>query len=203
MPKRRATASKGPLVLARAMSHPERLRILMKMNTPLRRLSPVEHAREAGVPVNTTAYHFRVLKKAGCIEVVDIQQRRGATEHFYEPVQRAMAWRREWSKFPAIVKENLAAVSLRGFVEAVGAAVDAGMYDKRDESQIANDTFWADELAFTEASRIFDRALKELLTVASEARERLGRNANAESFLLSYGLAMFETAPKKPSREGT
>lgn len=193
MPQGKAPERTGPVKLAHALSHPERLRILMEMNAPTRRMSPNDYANERGLPVNRTAYHFRVLRRAGCIKIVDEQKRRGATEHYYEPVRRAMAWTREWEELPALVKQNIAAVSLLGYVEAVGAAIDAGMYDERDESHISNDRFWTDELGFTEASIVMDRTLKELLEIAAEARERLEQSPDAEKFLASYGLSLFET----------
>jgi DNA-binding transcriptional ArsR family regulator len=196
MPQGKGPERKGPVKLAQALSHPERLRILMEMNGPVRRLSPNQYAMESGRPVDRTAYHFRVLRRAGFIEIVDERPRRGATEHYYEPVLRAMAWKREWEDLPPIVKQNIAAVSVRGYVEAVGAAIDAGLYDNRDESHISNDTFWTDALGFTEASRILDRALKELLDVSRKAKARLQRNPESEKFLASYGMSLFESAPK-------
>jgi hypothetical protein len=188
----------GVVKLAHALSHPLRMRLLMEMNSPVRRLSPNEYAHEIGMPVNRTAYHFRVLKSAGCIQLVDEQPRRGATEHYYEPVKRAMAWTREWEKLPAVVKQNLAATAICGLVEAVGRSVDAGLYDARIDSHLSFDAFWADELGFTEASMILDRALKELLEIASNVQARLEADPDAEKFLLAYGLTAFETSPKSP-----
>ena len=90
----------------------------MRMNAPIRRLSPVEFSEESGVELGTIAYHFRTLDKAGCIEVVDEERRRGAVVHFYEPVKRAMAWTREWEALGPVVRQNLAATALRGAVRA-------------------------------------------------------------------------------------
>jgi len=50
--------------------------------------SPKEIAVELGLDVRGVAYHVRVLKKLGCIELVETRPRRGAIEHVY----RAAAW---------------------------------------------------------------------------------------------------------------
>jgi predicted transcriptional regulator len=45
-------------------------------------------AAELGLDLRGVAYHVRVLKKLGCIELVGTQPRRGAVEHVY----RAADW---------------------------------------------------------------------------------------------------------------
>jgi DNA-binding transcriptional ArsR family regulator len=50
--------------------------------------SPKAIATELGLDVRRVAYHVRVLKKLGCIELVETRPRRGAIEHVY----RAAAW---------------------------------------------------------------------------------------------------------------
>lgn len=191
-------ARQGISKLAHALSHPERVRILMGMNAPIRRLSPTEYSFESGVALGNAAYHFRVLEKAGCLEVVDEKRRRGATEHFFEPVQRALTWTREYEDLPDIVKQNLDAIGLRGYVEAIGDAVDAGRYCEREESHIAYDRIWTDAAGFAKASKVMDRALKELLAITNETRQRLMENPESEKFLAAYHLSLFETDLKAP-----
>lgn len=50
--------------------------------------SPKAIAAELGLDVRGVAYHVRVLKQLGCIELAGVQPRRGAVEHIY----RAAAW---------------------------------------------------------------------------------------------------------------
>ncbi len=50
--------------------------------------SPARIAAELGLDVRSVAYHVRVLKRLGCIELVETRQRRGAVEHVY----RAADW---------------------------------------------------------------------------------------------------------------
>lgn len=183
----------GGITLAKVLSHPMRVQILMKMNSPRRAMSPVRFSEEAGLPLGNVSYHFRELEKAGCVEVVETIQRRGATEHVYEPSKRAMAWTREWESLGAVVKQNLAAVALRGAVEALGAAIDSGMYDSREGSHLAYDTLWVDELGWTELGMAVKSCIEEMLAITFEAGERLKQDPDAPRFLASYVLTSFQS----------
>src|SRR5215207_4348673 len=72
--------------IARAMSHPIRFQALTILSE--RVASPNEMARELGQSVGVLAYHVRVLRDLGAIELVDTRPRRGATEHFYRATVR-------------------------------------------------------------------------------------------------------------------
>lgn len=52
--------------------------------------SPKEIAEALGLDVRTVAYHVRVLRELDCVELVETQQRRGATEHIYRVTERAL-----------------------------------------------------------------------------------------------------------------
>jgi predicted transcriptional regulator len=72
--------------LAKALSNDVRARALhLIVATPS---SPKSIADELGLDVRGVAYHVRVLKQLGCIELAGTQPRRGAVEHIY----RAAGW---------------------------------------------------------------------------------------------------------------
>lgn len=193
------TRSKAAIALAKALCHPMRVRILTEMNTPARRMSPVEFADRHGEHLGTIAYHFRALRQAGCIRVVEENQRRGATEHVYEPVKRAMAWKREWEDLGSFFRDNLAAAALREAVEAVGRAVDAGTFASREDSVLAHDTLWVDEEGAAEIQAMFVRQLQELLIASERIHQRVQQDPAKPRFLLSYLMASFES----PNPEGS
>ena len=72
--------------LAKALSNDVRARALNMLAEGIR--SPTAIARELELDVRVVAYHVRVLRKLGCIELVETRPRRGAVEHLY----RAAAW---------------------------------------------------------------------------------------------------------------
>jgi predicted transcriptional regulator len=72
--------------LAKALSNDVRARALELLTKGAR--SPKLIARELELDLRSIAYHVRVLKKLGCIELVETVPRRGAVEHVY----RAADW---------------------------------------------------------------------------------------------------------------
>jgi DNA-binding transcriptional ArsR family regulator len=52
--------------------------------------SPKSIAEKLGADIRTVAYHVRVLKRLGCIELVETKPRRGAVEHIYRIAAAAL-----------------------------------------------------------------------------------------------------------------
>lgn len=181
------------VVIGRALSHPLRVRILMGMNAPARVISPSEFSEEAGVSMGLASYHFRELAKAGCIEIVEKVQRRGATEHRYFPAKRAMAWTREWEALGSAVKQSLAAVALGGACEVIGEAIDQGTFENLPDSILAWDVMRVDMEGWEKGHGILARALTELIEVGDECANRVAALPEDKVFLLSYLMASFES----------
>ncbi|HEU5105905.1 MAG TPA: hypothetical protein VFU11_08685 [Solirubrobacterales bacterium] len=193
--ERRRAARKGKPereVMAKIMRHPTRVRILMAMNTPRRRMSPTTFAREAGVPVHHAAYHFGELEDTGCIVLVGTIQRRGVTEHVYEPKRTAIQWTDDWRLLGPAVKQTVLASVMRGGVEAIGAAVEAGTFEGRRGSHASLGTFRLDTPGWMEVAEIYDRTLVRLLRLDDEATSRIA--AGASFFTASYFMASFEVS---------
>jgi DNA-binding transcriptional ArsR family regulator len=74
--------------LAKALSSPVRARALALIAEGI--ASPKAIAEKMELDVRSVAYHVRVLRKLGCIELVETRQRRGAIEHIYRVVDRAL-----------------------------------------------------------------------------------------------------------------
>jgi predicted transcriptional regulator len=72
--------------LARALANEMRARALDAIVAGEK--SPKAVADELGLDVRGVAYHVRVLRELGCIELVGTRPRRGAIEHIY----RAADW---------------------------------------------------------------------------------------------------------------
>lgn len=75
--------------LARANTHPLRISILEALELDGgRTLSPKDLSVELQAPLSTINYHVTELLNSGLVELVGERQVRGATEHFYRPVDR-------------------------------------------------------------------------------------------------------------------
>jgi hypothetical protein len=94
-------------------------------------------------------------------------------------------------EFPPALKQILAANVLRHGVHALGAAIDNGTFDAREDSTLGQDTFWADERGAQEAMVIIDKAVKALVEVRENAKARLNDD-DEQGILISYLLAGYE-----------
>jgi len=173
------------------MLHPTRVRILMAMNTPRRRMSPTMFAEEAGLPVHHCAYHFAELEDTDCIALVATRQRRGATEHIYEPRKTAIQWTDDWKLLGPAIKQSFLASVMRGAVEALGTAIQRGTFEARDDSHLSWSTIKVDESGWAKIAEIFDGALEELMAVDQRALRRI--EAGADFLAVSYLMASFES----------
>jgi hypothetical protein len=92
---------------------------------------------------------------------------------------------------PAALKQTLAANVLMHGVTALGAAIDNGTFDARDDSILGQDTFWTDERGAQEAMAAIDTAVKSLVEIREKAKARLAE-ADEEGILISYLIAGYE-----------
>jgi len=73
--------------LAKALSRPLRADALVLIDEGVN--SPKLIAAKLGLDLRTVAYHVRVLRNLGCVELVETRPRRGATEHVYRLTELA------------------------------------------------------------------------------------------------------------------
>jgi DNA-binding transcriptional ArsR family regulator len=181
------------MAYAIAMSHPLRVKILYAMHSPERKCSATDISEQTGVDVRRLSYHMRELAAMGFIEQVDQRPVRGSLEKIYAPIKSLEAWSQEYSTMPDALKQILTANILKMGVFALGAAIDEGTFDARDDSVIGQDTFWSDERGAQESMAILDDALKALIEVRENAKARLTETGE-DGFLISYLLAGYEGA---------
>lgn len=195
MPEGKKPRKHDPAMLGQALSHPLRVAILMRMNSPLREMSPSEYAKETDEILANCSYHFRQLRDFGLIEETRTKPVRGATEHFYKPVKKAMAWKETYGAMPDAVKQNLASTALGGAVLSIGNSVDAGTFDAHPDPHLSYDQMLVDDQGWHQLIGIFNEALLAAIKVRDEAVERLGSSASAGTFVASYLLSAWEAAP--------
>jgi DNA-binding transcriptional ArsR family regulator len=67
----------------KAISAPQRRRILRALHDAGEARSPNELSKAFGISVGHVSYHVKVLKECGALALTDTQPRRGAVEHYY------------------------------------------------------------------------------------------------------------------------
>jgi DNA-binding transcriptional ArsR family regulator len=176
--------------LVRALAHPMRVRILEALQG--RTASPTELARRFGESLGVVSYHTNALLDVECIQQVRTQPKRGTIEHFYTARPRSFIGHQDWRKAPLSVRGGVTSEALRTFVAKVGAALDADTIDGRDDTTLNWMPITVDERGWRETAEILDRALRDLMQVATASRERLG---GEDGIPVVTALAAFESPP--------
>jgi DNA-binding transcriptional ArsR family regulator len=178
--------------LVRALAHPMRVRILEALQGHT--ASPTELAREFRESLGVVSYHANALLDVKCIEQVRTQPKRGTIEHFYTAKPRSFIGNQDWRRAPLSVRGGVTSEAIRTFVDKVGAAIDADTIDSREDTTLNWMPMTVDEQGWRETAEILDRALRELMTVAAESRERLGED---DGIPVVTALAAFEAPPRE------
>jgi hypothetical protein len=156
--------------------------------------SPTELAREFRESLGVVSYHANALLDVKCIEQVRTQPKRGTIEHFYTAKPRSFIGNQDWRRAPLSVRGGVTSEAIRTFVDKVGAAIDADTIDSREDTTLNWMPMTVDEQGWRETAEILDRALRELMTVAAESRERLGED---DGIPVVTALAAFEAPPRE------
>jgi DNA-binding transcriptional ArsR family regulator len=175
--------------VAKALSHPLRLRILHKLNE--RVASPKVIADELGESLAVVSYHVKILAQLRCIELVETVQKRGALEHFYRPLRRAELSTAEWAQLPASARESLSGVTLREVIKEACASIDAGAFDRQTDRHLSLTTLELDEAGWSELNDALDALYDQALRL--QARAMAG---SAETMHSALVLAHFERAQR-------
>jgi DNA-binding transcriptional ArsR family regulator len=178
--------------LVRALAHPMRVRILEALQG--RTASPTELAREFLESLGVVSYHANALLEVECIEQVRTQPKRGTIEHFYTARPRSFIGHQDWRRTPVSARGGVTDEALRTFIAKVGAAVDADTIDSREDTTLNWMPMVVDDRGWRETAEILDRSLRELMTVATDSRERLGE---ADGIPIVTAMAAFEAPPGK------
>lgn len=184
--------------LAKALAHPLRAEILAEIN--LRVMSPKDFAAEYGGSLSKTAYHFRVLEKFGCLEVVEEVKRRGAVEHRYRATGRGVLSDEDWMRLPRVVRRGLTSSGLRDFLGRATQAIEADTFDAREDRHFSWTALVVDEEGWKRLVSILEATLAEVLEVEVETADRMAASGE-DSIAATFAIAGFES-PKVASRKG-
>jgi DNA-binding transcriptional ArsR family regulator len=87
------------------LAHPLRDRLLFEYQGDA--ISPSEVARRTGEPLNLVSYHTGVLAKAGWLELVGTERRRGGTARLYRATSSAFIEAEAWPAVPSPLRRAL------------------------------------------------------------------------------------------------
>jgi hypothetical protein len=183
------------------LSHPLRVRILEVVNE--HPLSPVGFINAGFAPgiddkqraLSLVSYHFRALEKAGCIQIVDTAQRRGATEHIYGGCSRVFFSDEEFEALPAEQRQTLSRTSWQGLVARTDGALRKGTFEARTDRHLTWRAMELDERGWEEMIARLAQCFEDVEQIRKDALVRLG--ASGEKVVpTTVAMLGFESPPR-------
>jgi hypothetical protein len=201
-----ATATKREATTAsEVLRHPIRVRVLGALNK--HNLSPVQfHSMGLvnGLPglkgktqeavLSHISYHFRVLAKAGCIEIVETIPRRGSVEHVYRAKARAQFDEKQWAELELAERESISKVTLQSFLAQVEGSMLSGTFDLKPERWLAWLSLKLDQQGWREMISSFEACWAEIEEIRQTSSKRL-EDSEENPIPATIGLLGFESLP--------
>jgi DNA-binding transcriptional ArsR family regulator len=185
--------------LLTALGHPLRQRLLILLHKQ-GEASPRELAKLSGERLGNVSYHVRVLRDAGCCELVRTEPRRGAVEHFYRATARPMLDDRQWAQLPVSARRKLFGQTLRDmWSDAFMAAEGTGFDD--EQAHVSRSHLDLDEEAWKELVDLLASVLDRSFELQAEtAARRSARPSDAPpDRRVAMGLLLFERGVPSPN----
>jgi DNA-binding transcriptional ArsR family regulator len=178
--------------LIKALGHPLRVRILSILNE--KTSSPSALAEELSVGVHMTSHHVKVLNETGFIELVDEQPRRGATEHYYRGIHRALIPPDAWEQLPGNIQQNIAADTFRLIFTDANEALLSNAYSARPDSHVSWTPMILDEAGWNAFVDLLAKTLDEAFDIQAAVTARMAeRKSPDDGVSVTMALAGFES----------
>lgn len=194
--KKRADLEPVDQRLIKALSHPLRVQILTLINE--RPWSPTELSKELDEGLSQVAYHVKVLKDQECIRVVKTAPRRGAVEHWYEPITRIIVPEGMAAELPKSARLELLDRVIRDSEKDIHESLAAGTFYQRNDLHASWTPMDLDDLGCKDLHARADEFLEDALKVAGDSASRIAEGA--ESIPVSVVLFGFVSARQTGSK---
>lgn len=180
--------------------HPTRLKCWSLLAE--RTMSPKELAEETGLSLSHLAYHVRVLRDLGAIELVKTEPRRGATGHWYRSVARPDLREAEVGTLSDEESNQNAAHIAQLEVADMAASLEAGKMVERPDHALIRFPLDLDEEGFAELSRLMDETLDRIYEIQETTVSRTEGAPEERSIPAMAHLNLFEI-PQRQRRPET
>ena len=190
------TADSPQLKLMKALAHPTRLKILGELSH--RDISPAEYAKENREDVSNVAYHFRLLKKMGCAEVIDTKPARGSTEHFYRGTRPVIFDDDIWPTLPPAMHVAVSHTILEDLLARIRSAFVSGTFDARLDRHFTWTPMVVDEQGWSALTSVLTWAFEQFDKISQESSERMAETGET-GFEVTAALVGFES-PRRQSK---
>lgn len=163
-----------PQRLARVFAHPLRAELLAMLNEESGSPKDLEERlREKGreESLNLIAYHVRILKNNGAVELADTEQVRGATKHIYRASRKMLIDVDAWLNLPDEARMGICANAVAETLDRAQAALEGGTMSPHNPI-IANLKLQLDEEGWLKVWHRVEDNRKAIEEVAAEVVNR-------------------------------
>lgn len=172
-----------------ALSNPLRaeiLRILVE-----RPASPVEMARELGVPTPNVSHHAKRLVELDCAELVEEEKVQGAMKHIYRATERVLVDTSEWEEMNPVEAQSFNAVTMQAMIDDFVAAERAQTVGGDADFHLSRTPMAVDQQGLEESLDICECARLALAEVERRSAER-GGEEDSPRFRISSIFGIFK-----------
>lgn len=168
--------------LAKASAHPLRVKIMAALT--MRTASCKELEDEIGERLNNIAYHMKVLKRLGCVELVNSEPVQGGrtVEAFFRASQRPYMSIEAWDGLTDSEKQKWVMTTMRLITEDIEKAMEQGTFLDPDDNVITRSPMVVDVDGWAETIEILDRTVDDLIEVETKSAVRMKGSAEGEIF---------------------
>lgn len=188
--------------LFEVLHHPWRIRILDVLAE--RNMSVAQFVDEGLIPdlslmerhlaISKLAYHFRVMRHAGVLEVVEQHARRGSTEMICRATARACFSDDNWAKLTPDERQDLSQFVLHELIARAESAVQTKTFDSRLDRHLSWLAMEVDEQGWSEMVTLLNGVLETVGAIHRESTERL-RDSGEQPLRTTWGQLHFESPP--------
>jgi DNA-binding transcriptional ArsR family regulator len=168
-------------ILARLARHPLRQHVLFKYAEAV--TSPRDIAAALDVRLNLVSYHTQKLLRAGLIELVGTERRRGATQHYYRATLEGDIEDEDWARLPAPVRRGLVRGTIEGALREAADALPRGGMDA-PTSHVSRSYFVLDRQGQEELASLLRSSLEAVRVIEAASSARAGDDADAQELVI-------------------
>ncbi len=192
-----------------ALKHPIRVRILEVLCEG--DISPIQFLRRGLLPpgfdfegdeknaISHISYHFKVLREADCVTLIETRPRRGTTEHIYRSKALALHTDEEFREMSYQERLQISRSTLQMLIARADGAIYQGTFDKRVDRHLSWVPLELDEQGWEELRELQAETLERAQGIKAAAiarkHERSESGKEIPTFPATFGALAFESPP--------
>jgi DNA-binding transcriptional ArsR family regulator len=195
--------------ICEALKHPVRVRILEVLCEG--DISPVQFLRRGLLPpgfdfegdeknaISYISYHFKQLREADCVVLVETRPRRGASEHIYRSKMLALHTDEDFAALTYEQRAQISRSTLQMLIARADGAIYQGTFDKRVDRHLSWVPLELDEQGWEELRDLqaesLDRAQAIKAAAIARKHNRSETGEDSATFPATFGALAFESPP--------